>query len=240
MSEILDFLINTIGPTSNPLTVDSLAERYVIAVLGILEDSVEFSSRAMAYSRRMINEVRKTNKSFERDRLELPFLIKGSFSNLIEKGPTFNILKESRYSLEENANEFAERVGAELLRKMGCNEKNIVITPKSADKGIDYWGKICFESLSSIPPHEVLVIGQVKRYSGTVPVDLIREFVGSVCTALKTNLFQLQYNNNNCLILQFVTTGEMTDEGYEVAKSNNIHIISKRHLIEMGILKSDY
>jgi restriction endonuclease Mrr len=82
------------------------------------------------------------------------------------------------------------------------------------------------------------VIGQVKQYSGSIPVAALREFIGAVETAFGTKLFGEIYTRHSPVILQFVTTGELTEAGRKVAETCSIHVITKRHLINMGILKT--
>lgn len=237
MNEILTFLADKLDQTEKIITSESLAKQYVVEQLGISEDSADFSLNLEQIEKRIKENIKRTNERFEKDGVKAPFVIKGSNGNLIAKGETFNNLKETFILLEEKAHDFAERIGGELLRKIGCREEKIFITPKTADEGIDYWGEILFPVIVSNPPHRVLVIGQVKQYSGNVPVAALREFVGAVKTAFVTKFFGENYTEQTPTILQFVTTGELTEAGKKVAKSNNIHIITKRHLIEMGILK---
>ncbi|OHB84011.1 MAG: hypothetical protein A3J73_02325 [Planctomycetes bacterium RIFCSPHIGHO2_02_FULL_38_41] len=237
MNEILTFLASKLDQTEKIITSELLAKQYVVKQLGILEDSADFSLKLEQIEKKIKENIKRTNERFEKDGFKAPFVIKGSSGNLIAKGGTFNNLKETFLLLEEKAHDFAERIGRELLRKIGCREEKIFITPKTADEGIDYYGEILFPVIVSNPPHRLLVIGQVKQYSGNIPVATLREFVGAVKTTLATNFFGESYTEHTPIILQFVTTGELTESGKRVAESNNIHIINKRHLIEMGILK---
>ena len=235
MDKVLSFLVRIITATEKAISIEFLAEQYLIEIIGISNDSVDFTINL----EKVINKIRKSickiNERYEKDALELPFIIKGTSNNLVSKGITLDNLR-SLICIEEDPHTFAERIGREILRKIGCPEDKIIITPRTRDDGIDYWGEIPFNSIISCPIHKLLIIGQVKQHSGAVPVNELREFVGAVRTAFASKLFGESYGYHRSYILQFITTGEISEAGSKVALFNGIHIITKRHLHEMGIM----
>lgn len=239
MDEILGFLINVLSNSDKTFRIQELAESFLEEVLLVNVDSIDYSSKLKAAENRIVSIARKENLKFYSDGLQEPFIIKGSSNNLICKAKGFNILLNSLCENSENCNEFSNRIGKEILKLLGCKESNIFITPDTGDDGIDYWGLLKLGNVISNRETHLLVVGQVKKYSGNIPVEDLREFVGAVNTALGSGFFGEDVNANTPHMLQFVATGEISNAGKKVADINKINIISKRHLIQMGLLKDD-
>ena len=234
--ELLEFLINELRSTSNSLPIELLAKNYLRHHLNVSETSIEYCSKLMEVENQITRTVKRENKKFTNDNSELPFEITGSSKNLLRAAPSLLTLENSIQKINEDPNDFSNRLGKAILNRMGCFDHNIHITANTKDQGIDYWGEVEIAGVISNFKHSVLVIGQVKQYSGTVPVGFVREFVGSIQTALATDFFGKQYNEYSPRILQFVTTGQITQAGKDVANVHKIHLITQRHLAEMGIL----
>lgn len=238
MDYILFFIINRFKFTEKTISIKLLAEAYLSEVMLLDDNCIDYCSKLREIENKIYTIIKKENEKFSKDNLLEPFIIRGSSADLVKKSETFNILQESINVSQENCNEFANRIGSELLKRMGCNDDDIVITPDSNDDGIDYWGKLKFNNVISDKDSYVLIIGQVKKYSGSIPVEDLREFVGAVYTALESGVFGEDINRNTPYLLQFVTTGELSKAGAKVADVNIINIITKRHLSKMGLLNS--
>ena len=238
MHEILDFLISEFENENKALKVDALAEKYTIEIENISEESIVFSGKYYKNRIDIFKLINKINSLFEKDHMKTPFIIAGSNSDIIKppSKKTINILKKHLVLLDENAHIFSNRVGYSLLKKLGCKDYNIKITKDTKDNGIDYWGILELEGINTTPKLEMLIIGQVKKYSGTVSVKEIREFIGSVKGAFLDGSFGKRFNENTPHMLQFVSTGELSHESNKLVRNCKIHLITKRHLIQMGLL----
>lgn len=236
MENILSYIINQIGTIDGAITIKQLTERYLDNILMINENSGYYCSKFIEFEKKIKSIIKKENAKFIRDSLEEPFLIKGARQDLIKKSETFKILEESITLNKENCDEFADRIGKELLISMGCNDEDTFITSDKNDEGIDYWGRLRFENLISDKETYILIIGQVKKYNNSIPIEDLREFVGSVNTALESGVFGKDVNRSTPHIIQFVTTGDISKGGQTVADINKITVITKRHLSKMGLL----
>jgi len=235
--ELLEFLVITLSKSDKVWLIEELAELYITEQYHISQDSIDFSSQLVRTENAIKRVVKQQNELYLKDATVAPFIIKGTSQNLLAKTQALDVLEESLNALEEPPHQFAERVGYEILRRMGCTESGIRVTQRSRDAGIDYWGEIEIGGVPYNLPHRILVIGQVKMNVGSTPVSDLREFVGAVRTALAVNIFGSNYNEHSPNIMHFVTTGELTREGENIARIFNIQVFKRRHLIEMGILK---
>ncbi|SUV06403.1 Restriction endonuclease [Priestia megaterium] len=236
MDTIFQHTINELLRKDKTLQIEEIAESYLLQKTEIIEDSIEFFSALNKAEKKIITCIKKINRQFIQDDLEEPIILNSS-GKFIKKSNSFQQLLDIFYlKVVNNPNLFAEKVGTALLRKLGCKEEDCYITPISNDKGIDYWGVQRLPHIISSPAHSILIVGQVKKYSGNVPVEDLRAFLGSVQIALSTNYFGEAYNLNTPIILQFVTTGELSEEGRKAAATCKIHVITKRHLSNMKLL----
>lgn len=237
MMELLAFLVTELSNSTKVWSIEELAEMYILRESKISQDSIDFSTQLVRTESFIKRIVRQQNDRYIKDGMTAPFLIKGTSNNLLAKTNVLEILERSLLPLEENPHVFADRVGYEILRRIGCVEEQIRLTQKSRDAGIDYWGELELCGMPPNLPHRVLIIGQVKMNSGSTPVSDLREFVGAVKTALAVNQFGDSYNEHSPNILHFVTTGELTREGENIARIFNIQVFKRRHLIDMNLLK---
>lgn len=238
MDYIFSFIVNKFRFTEKTLSIKRLAEEYLVEVMLLDDNCIDYCSKLRDIENKIYTLIKKENEKFLKDNFLEPFIIRGSASDLIKKSESFNILERSINLSGENCNHFANRIGNELLKLMGCTEEDIFITPDGGDEGIDYWGKVKFDKVISDKESYILIIGQVKKYTGTVPVNDLREFVGAVYTALESGFFGEDVNRSTPYMLQFVTTGELTKSGEKVASTNKINIITKRHLTKMELLNN--
>src|SRR5437016_4163690 len=139
--ELLEFLVTTLSNSDKVWAIEELAEIYVRVQRQTNQDSIDFSSQVAQTERLITRIVKQYNDRYEKDGTKTPFVIKGTSNNLLTKTSAIENLKESLNPLEENPHSFADRVGHEILRRMGCAEEKIRLTQKSRDAGIDYWGE---------------------------------------------------------------------------------------------------
>jgi hypothetical protein len=237
--ELLEFLVVHLSKSEKVWPIEELAKMYVTEEGNISQDSIDFSTQLVRAESSIKRIIKQQNDRYIKDGMTAPFLVKGTSHNLLTKTNVLEILEESLTSLEENPHAFADRVGREVLRRIGCAEEKIRLTQKSRDAGIDYWGELELCGMPFNLPHRILIIGQVKMNTGSTPVSDLREFVGAVKTALAINHFGINYNEHSPNIMHFVTTGELTSEGENIARIFNIQVFKRRHLIDMSLLKPE-
>lgn len=90
-----------------------------------------------------------------------------------------------------------ERLSQRFLRELGFN--NVTVTGKSGDGGIDGFGQLTIGSVVTFK-----IAFQCKRYEGSVPVDKIRDFRGSIIGRAEKGLL--------------ITTGTFSSQGRQEAQ----------------------
>jgi restriction system protein len=90
-----------------------------------------------------------------------------------------------------------ERLSQRFLRELGFN--NVTVTGKTGDGGIDGFGQLTIGSVVTFK-----IAFQCKRYDGSVPVDKIRDFRGSIIGRAEKGLL--------------ITTGTFSSQGRQEAQ----------------------
>src|ERR1041384_2917228 len=123
--ELLEFLVANLSKSAKVWPIEELAEMYVVGERNISQDSIDFSTELMRTESSIKRIIKQQNDRYTKDGMTAPFLVKGTSHNLLTKTNVLEILEKSLASLEEDPHIFADRVGHELLRRMGCAEENI-------------------------------------------------------------------------------------------------------------------
>lgn len=90
-----------------------------------------------------------------------------------------------------------EKLSQRFLRELGFN--NVIVTGKTGDGGIDGFGQLTIGSVVTFK-----IAFQCKRYDGSVPVDKIRDFRGSLIGRAEKGLL--------------ITTGTFSSQGRQEAQ----------------------
>jgi hypothetical protein len=130
-----------------------------------------------------------------------------------------------------------ERFGACVLKELGA--KQVRVTSRSADQGIDFYGVLSLGQNSFLPSpfgqlaHDVrlLFAGQAKHYPiRPIGPELMRELVGSISLArhkvftISEDLFEegIELLPFNPLVAMFFTTGRFTNGALDLAKQSGV------------------
>lgn len=154
-----------------------------LKVYGILSNSTRgvwsLTTKGLKTDKVNINEVKKFVKSCEHssnaeEPTNIPLQEKDSACNFIEETTEEIKWEDKLIATLKKMNPFAfERLVQRLLREAGFD--NVEVTKKSGDGGID--GKGVFKIAGFVSFN---IYFQCKRYEGTVPSSVIRDFRGAI------------------------------------------------------------
>lgn len=154
-----------------------------LKVYGILSNSTRgvwsLTTKGLKTDKVNINEVKKFVKSCEHssnaeEPTNIPLQEKDSACNFIEETTEEIKWEDKLIATLKKMNPFAfERLVQRLLRETGFD--NVEVTKKSGDGGID--GKGVFKIAGFVSFN---IYFQCKRYEGTVPSSVIRDFRGAI------------------------------------------------------------
>ena len=154
-----------------------------LKVYGILSNSTRgvwaLTPKGLKTDKVNINEVKKFVKSCEHssnaeEPTNIPLQEKDSACNFIEETTEEIKWEDKLIATLKKMNPFAfERLAQRLLREAGFD--NVEVTKKSGDGGID--GKGVFKIAGFVSFN---IYFQCKRYEGTVPSSVIRDFRGAI------------------------------------------------------------
>lgn len=128
-----------------------------------------------------------------------------------------------------------EAVCAGVLGLLGC--ENPVLTPRSGDQGIDFFGRLDLEGKLGAPfvwpsvdrNFTTWLVGQAKQYDGKVSTTWVRELAGSVALARagvsadnRDSLAALKVRLFDPIFYLFFTTGRLTRDTRQLAKRSGI------------------
>ncbi|MEW6532034.1 MAG: restriction endonuclease [Thermodesulfobacteriota bacterium] len=134
-----------------------------------------------------------------------------------------------------------------VLTAEGC--ENVQVTRFSGDAGVDFFGTKTIRQHTPDGPDifrnmELLVIGQAKRYSDSVQIDEIRNFLGALSllriAGLETRpgfiqcpVNMLSYRPFSPILLIFIASSDAGGNTYDFAKWLGVRFIGGRELTEI-------